>query len=134
MGLAAYVVIVYILEDSRHKPRPHHKPPEPAVTAEPVATAEPLVTAAPVASAVPTTTAVPVTTTAPTTAPTPTAITYKKRKNEKMCDTLTVECLEHRKQPPERVKQWGPEKDCGACQRECYKDGVWPEYKCPRPQ
>ncbi|MFO0587013.1 MAG: hypothetical protein U0441_05730 [Polyangiaceae bacterium] len=135
VGLAFYVVVVYVLEDSKPKRhRPHPTTAEPPATAEPVATVEPLVTAAPVASMAPTTTAVPTATAVPTTVPVPQTITYKKRKNEKMCDALTVECLEHRAQPPERVSQWGQEKNCGACQRECYKDGVWPDYKCPRPR
>lgn len=57
VGLAVYVVVVYILEERKHtKRRPH------PTTAEPDVTVEPLVTAAPVASAAPTTTAVPIAT------------------------------------------------------------------------
>lgn len=128
VGLVMYVVVVYILEEKKHKKR---RPPP--TTAEPEATVEPLVTSAPVASAAPTTTALPIATAVPTALPVPKVVALKPRKNEKMCDALNVECLQHKKQPPDRVKQWGKQKDCGACVRECYKDGVWPEYKCPRP-
>ncbi len=66
VGLAVYVVVVYILEETRHpRRRPH------PTTSEPDTTVEPLVTAAPVASAAPTTTAVPIATAVPTTKTTP---------------------------------------------------------------
>ena len=71
----------------------------------------------------------PTTTAIPTAVPVPKAVAMKKRKNEKMCDALNVECLEHPKQPLDRVKQWGDKMDCGGCVRECYKECVWPDYK-----
>ncbi|HRI68888.1 MAG TPA: hypothetical protein PK156_31880 [Polyangium sp.] len=58
----------------------------------------------------------------------------KLEKIERLCLALQAECLSNKRQPPERWSTWGEYKDCGACFRECKAEkGIWPDYKCPRP-
>ena len=59
----------------------------------------------------------------------------KPRKNnyDDECMPLEHECLENVRQP-DWNKDFGENKDCGACVRECrHRKGVWPVEKCPRP-
>lgn len=47
------------------------------------------------------------------------------------CLQALIKCLENPKQPEWNQRPFGPRKDCGACYRECKRDGRWPYYKCP---
>jgi hypothetical protein len=52
------------------------------------------------------------------------------------CMPLMLECLGNKKQPAWNQKDFGPEKNCKDCYRECQfhskPRGTWPDYKCPR--
>lgn len=120
VGLAAYyVVVTFLVEKPRAKPRPR------PVTEEPVVTEAPVASAAPTATAMPIATANPIATTMPTAA--------KGDHENDPCQIWLNECLENMDQPAWNQRDFGPMKDCGACARECrHKKGKWPDYKCPR--
>ena len=70
----------------------------------------------------------PITTTMPPVAP--------ADEEDDPCMALQIECLENKRQPAWNVKDFGPEKNCKDCYRECKfhskPRGTWPDYKCPR--
>jgi hypothetical protein len=51
--------------------------------------------------------------------------------NDDYCGPLLVACLLNKQMPAWNVPQFGPVKDCAACEAECDKTGEWPVYKCP---
>lgn len=115
VGYAVYTVIVHVVID-KHRTRPKPPPPPPALSA----TSAPTSTPVPTATTVPIVTAVPVSTSAP--------VDFEAR-----CKPYFERCLEKIKQPKWNRKDFGPVKDCGACNRECkaHARGIWPNYKCP---
>lgn len=62
------------------------------------------------------------------------AINKRRLRYEKMCWPDYQECLKNNGQPEWNRDDFGDNKDCGACLRECkHENGEWPDYKCPRP-
>jgi hypothetical protein len=57
----------------------------------------------------------------------------RRRKVEKECKELLVECLNNRWQPEWNRGRYGNEKECGACFRHCIRHGKWHDEACPRP-
>jgi len=121
VGYAAYTVVVHVIVDKR-RPKPRPRP----VAAEPDDPPAPM--PMPVLSAA---TVKPTATAAPITTAMPTAVTADDEDDP--CQIWLNECLENMHQPRWNQKDYGTEKDCGACARECrHKKGKWPDYKCPR--
>jgi hypothetical protein len=57
----------------------------------------------------------------------------RRRKVEKECDELLVQCLENPWQPEWNRSRFGNRKACEFCHGECINDEKWPDYKCPPP-
>ncbi|UQA58646.1 hypothetical protein [Polyangium aurulentum] len=57
----------------------------------------------------------------------------RRRKIEKECDELLVQCLENPSQPEWNRSRFGDKKACEFCHSECLHRKKWPDYKCPPP-
>jgi hypothetical protein len=61
--------------------------------------------------------------------------TISKRDRKAKCMGPYYECLANPWQPEKNRATYGDRKDCRSCLSECTeqtKDGIWPDYKCPR--
>jgi hypothetical protein len=63
------------------------------------------------------------------------AISKRERKKiDDKCQELLHECLDHPKHPDGKSSDFGENKPCGDCKRQCvHQKGEWPNDKCPRP-
>lgn len=58
----------------------------------------------------------------------------RRRQIDLACDPLFHECLSYPNQPDWNIGDFGAGKDCLSCLGECrLEKGIWPNYKCPRP-
>lgn len=58
----------------------------------------------------------------------------RRRQIDLACDPLFHECLSYPNQPDWNIGDFGTGKDCLGCLGECrLEKGIWPNYKCPRP-
>jgi hypothetical protein len=61
------------------------------------------------------------------------AVRRRRTKVERKCYPPLYQCLGYHKQPEWNREIYGDDKDCGACFRQCIREGEWPDKKCPPP-